>query len=249
MMKYEVFVFGESYGTVEQYILGQTDDEYLFLVKSSLFGTGETVSYELSAKRTMVTLTGKAEIQTIDGMKALSTGEYTIKQGGMTITAKAYFDQSSGLTYRTEIKMAGMVQELIEYEVVTQTSYKESEAIGTAYEYVSYHDGLKLDAKIKCVADGQDGKYWIALDHDLSTTGTEYFLSDYPQGLPADAEKTDTTALIDTIDGKVTVQILKYTSDAGEQFTFYIDSESLIIYRMNVKIGADEWSFDLTKKP
>ncbi|MCL2032236.1 MAG: hypothetical protein FWG96_03085 [Methanomassiliicoccaceae archaeon] len=250
-MKYEVSMGGETLGMFEIHFIGQNADEYLIMEKE-VEDASTTTAYRMSPKGgTPVKVTGTEELDTIDGKKTLQIQEFTQQVSGMTAQVKAYVDPSNGLPYKEEISLLGMsmTQILVGYELKWQTSYKESKSVGMTYDYVCKVEGLTLDAKIVCVADCVDDQYGVMYDFTAYGGGTTYFISDFPQGLPVDAEHKGGTTAITTIDGDISVELWEYVDPIdGTKLYFYIESDTHIIYRFVVDFSVAELVFDLTKK-
>jgi hypothetical protein len=126
-------------------------------------------------------------------------------------------------------------------------SYEPSGAIGMTYTYSGKVGSNLYAGKVVCVADCLNGKYGIK--YDLGGAST-YFLSDYPQGLPTDAENTVTTETISTFEGNKTLQKWTYETLDGDVM-FYVEASSHIVYRFvwpdsNIEDGI---VFNLTQKP
>ncbi|MDR1954389.1 MAG: hypothetical protein LBP82_00330, partial [Candidatus Methanoplasma sp.] len=236
---------------LEQYCIGQNADEYFIMVKDVEDDEVTSTTFQMTPKKIKdLKKTGEADIETMDGRKHLDILEYTTETNGALTQVKAYVDPSNELVYRIELKLLGftMIEDLTEYILKWQTSYKESKSIGKTYEYECKMEGFVFDAKITCVADCLDDQYGVVYDFTLFGGGKAYFLSDDPQGLPTDAEDTGETTTLSILDEEVSVEKWKYT-DAGSEIVFYYEPNTHVIYRFVVSSAIIELVFDLTKKP
>ena len=250
MMKYEVYYNDVLSETQEQTVVGQNADSYLFSVK--IFTTTQSYKlYSLEAKSSPsdMEMTGTESMETMDGLKTLEVWKYT-KNG---YQVKSYIDALTGLSYK-DVAIVGTIEEkhiLIDYEIVTQTSYKQSKSIGKTYEYaIEVAPGISYKAELKCVADCLDNQFGVMYDFSSINLGEVYFLSANIQGLPTDAINTGATTTLSTIDGDVTVQVWGLTIAEGFSMTFFYDAETKLVYKFVVSITTlGDLPFELTKKP
>lgn len=187
---------------------------------------------------------GTAEIDTMDGLRSV---EIWSTDGGKT--NRAYYDAETGLGYlhETDTEDGVFTQKLVDYEFKWQKSYKESKSIGKTYKYVDKATGLSME--IRCIADCLNGQFGIIYDFSALGWEDEYFLSDYAQGLPANATDREEPAYISTIDGKKTVQSWDWEDGI---ITFGYEPRSHIIYVVLIPLGEeedDQYYFELSKKP
>ena len=249
MMKYEIYTNDVLSETQEQKILGQNADSYFFVV-DAVAGKQTYKLYLMDTKSPPKDMkqTGTTEMDTIDGRMTVAIWEYT-KDG---IAWKSYASPSTGVSYLHEGTQAGVKikQVLVDYDLVMQTSYKQSKSIGTTYEYtMEVLPGYNYKTELKCVADCLDDQFGVKYDFSSWNGGELYFLSASPKGLPTDATDTKKTATLSTIDGSVTAQIWGLTIDESLSMDFYYDDDTQIVYRFVLKVAEGDLSFDLTKKP
>jgi hypothetical protein len=243
VMTYSLSLAGKPTGELKIEIIGQNANEY-FIKQTAVFGLEGFYGYGVDYKTLPAgaVKTGTGQFETNFGTKTLEIWEYTDPSG---TTVKAYIDPTSNIMYKGESEISGLaaIYTLKGSEIKWQDSYTESGAIGKTYKY-SAPGGY--GGEITCVADCMGGKYGIK--YDLKA-GPTYFLSNYPQGLPADAEDKETTEVISTIDGDKTLQKWVYES-LSQGTTFYVDPSTHIVYRFVVPIGSGESvTFNLTTKP
>jgi hypothetical protein len=250
MMVYERSVEGESYGTLELYIVGQNKDEYFAMAKQ-VIGESITTAYELSSKRTALKIIGTEDRETIDGTMKLTVCEYSFDVSGTKVQVKAYIDMSNGLVYEEEITAGGAteVRVLKDYDLKWQDSYKESSQIGKTYKYILKYSGYEISVELKCVADCENDQYGMVYDFIYSIYPDLYFVCDGPEGLPADAEYVGTNTLTDTIDGDVATQMFELTDVYGGKWTFYYEPDSKMVYEIIINHSGVVLTIKLTEKP
>ena len=187
---------------------------------------------------------GTEERQTFEGKKTLQVWEYTVNG----VKVKTYINPANGLDYYTEYykSTATETYTLKYYDLKKQTSFTPSNSIGKTYEYAGIdQDDNEYTAKLKCVADCTGGKFGVELSGSFST----YFYSNYMQGLPTTAVKTETVTLNFTLDGAVTVEKWKYEIQSGYMM-FYVNPTTHVIHAFAIYFDdGDAILFELTKKP
>jgi hypothetical protein len=248
-------MFTEGNAIIE--LLGQNADSYFTKTTVTMLvpiGTSSVqmtyYEYTLSLKEDLgvpdgAVKTGTIQIDTMDGKKTLDKWENS------DTGEVHYIDPSSGIPYGGEMLMDEEVVtlKLTQYNIAEQEkgSYTPSNAIGMTYTYSGKVGSYTYAGKVTCIADCSNGKYGIK--YDLGGAST-YFLSNFPQGLPTDAENTGATTSFTTIDGNKTLQEWTYGSINGD-VTFYVEASSHIVYRFvwpdsNIEDGI---VFNLTQKP
>ena len=230
VLEYDQLVNGEYNATLKAEYKGQNADEYF--VKIS-YGNVYEYGMEPKGMPDGAKKTGTAQLDTILGNKTVDVWEYT--EDGIAV--KAYADQSNPvLAYKQEWTQSGYSVELVlsSFEPVWQTSYEESEDIGTEYTYIISYGGYSYDRKMVCIADCLDGKYGVSYDVSNFRDGIEvqYYLSNYPEGLPSDAIKVGNMTTIVLLNGE-NQQVEKWTMSVPGKITssFYCDPVTHIVYR------------------
>ena len=250
VIKYDRTINGKESGILEETLIGQSADEYFFMVKGVVGGTA-TTEYTATSKKSPenAELMGTTELDTKDGLKTLQIWEYTTTSIAGPFDVTVYVDPEIGVSYKEEMTGVVLGEEYTEVRILTafepvwQKSYKESKAIGKTYEYAFFVGGVPIPIKIECVADCLDDQYGIMYDFTLIQSDLKlYYLSDNIQGLPTDAVNTGETAPLTTIDGEVSAEIF---TDPYGVLTLYYEPDTHIIYRIIIL----EVNFDLTKKP
>ncbi|MCL2296153.1 MAG: hypothetical protein FWC29_03620 [Methanomassiliicoccaceae archaeon] len=244
VMEYDRLKGTTKIGTYEIRIIGQNSDEYFVSGTTKTIGsTISTLEYGLDSKGTPAgaVKSGTITLDTMHGEKTLDIWTY---EG-----SKFYIDPSSGIQYGGEIMEDGSVVtlKLTIYSPVWQTSYKESNAIGKAYEYSGTSSiGLVYSSKIECVADCLSGQYGVKFAGIL-------LLSNNPQGLPLIATNTgDPLRAIDTIHGSKQVQKWTFTMGGDTDYVVYYDPVSHIVYGFAIPDPTDSTTLlylDLKKVP
>ena len=249
MLRYEVSVDGEAGGIYERHGIGQNMDEYFFLTKT-INKDSEEILYRLALKDVRdergARMAQTVTIDTIDGRKSLEVWEYLSSNYGGEAQVKAYVDPSNGLEYRLEVKTSDetIVYTLIKYRLEWQELYLPTHHIGMSSEYASVGTGTPVKAEIRCVADCEDGRYGVRLEQGSNVL---HFVSELPHGVPHNAVRTGDTATLTSLDGNVSVELLKYVHGSGE-IIFYVDPDTNIIYRFS-QTGPGGQTFDLVVKP
>jgi len=196
---------------------------------------------------------GDDTIDTKFGPKDVEIWEYTQTQDGSSMFTKAYVDPTyKWLVYLGEITDSGgntTTYTLQDYNIVLQTSYSESNAIGKTYQYSFLTGTYTFPAYVTCIADCLNGQYGMMYDFSKLISGEViYYLSDNIQGLPVDAYTNgETSKLTGTIDGDVSVQIW-YLKDI-QALSFYYESKSHVIYEIVITPPSGSPAvFSLVKK-
>jgi hypothetical protein len=244
-LRYDVFIDGEKVDTYEDEFVGLSDTGYLF--RSTWNGDEPYYWFSHFYEDVGGEVTDIVEWETMDGIQTVEVWEYSFVEDGVEYWEKTYYCPDNAIVYEREFNGGGQIEihKLIHYKV-DYMPYKESDEIGTTYEYVC-KDGH--EAKIVCVADGIDGTYGIFYDI-IGLKWLVYSLSDNPQGLPLDAtDMKETVTLEDTIDGDVSVGLWSYIDPDNVTFTFYCDPDSKVIYRFITNEEGVEHMFDLVKAP
>ncbi|MCL2148928.1 MAG: hypothetical protein FWH47_06290 [Methanomassiliicoccaceae archaeon] len=252
VLEYDLLAFDMPLGTMEVEYIGQSADLYFIKITQSVQGIGETSAYSVDPKGVPdgAKKTGTAQIDTILGKKTADVWELT-ERG---VTVKTYVDQSNlVLTYRQEWTEGGMPLsiELTKYEPKWQTSYEESEDIGTEYTYVISYGGYSYDRKMICIADCLGGKYGVSYDLSNFREGDDdlgilYFLSNYPEGLPSDATKVGGIISIGTLNyGNKQVEKWSMSIAGVLDASFYCDPTTHVVYRAVFDETGTPITFDL----
>ncbi|MCL2509727.1 MAG: hypothetical protein FWF07_01425 [Methanomassiliicoccaceae archaeon] len=226
-----------TYTYVQNYV-GQNANNY-FIEETTPAGTDYYLEPKDQANKAPdgAVKIGDDTIDTKDGPKDVEIWQYTSTQSGSSTVTKAYIDPVyKWLVYLGEITNSDgttTTYTLQDYNVVLQTSYTESNAIGKTYQYSFSTGTYTFPAYVTCIADCLNGQYGMMFDFSSLQSGLViYDLSDNIQGLPLDANisggKSDLTG---TIDGNVSVQIWKFTED-NEGFSFYYEPKSHVIYEI-----------------
>jgi len=254
MMKYE-----ETSDILEgpvitvQTIIGQNNSMYFIMITSE---GSDLIQYDVSPKDDPedMEIIGTEEIDTIDGLLTLSVVTYTIPESNYgPQTVKSYVDLETGIAYKNEGTFAHpvtgeditVVQILKDYDIVLQTSYKQSKSIGKTYEYVFEIGTESFSANIVCVADCLDGQ--LGVMYDFIDGGKLYFLSDNIQGLPVDAVNTEATDELETIDGNKTLEL--WVLPVPYSMIFCYEPNTHIVYAFVMVISEEVGLvYELVKK-
>jgi hypothetical protein len=250
LMAYDTVLEGEAI-TAHMTFIGQNADEYFCELKL-LTETADLIQYtvlskDLSADENAEKINNISLATSNYGNKDVEVWKLTDNTNGVNEITFMYIDPSDGLIYRMidgEGETA-VVFDLKDHEVVWQTSYEESDAIGMTYEYSGTLASKEYTTSIKCIADCLEDRYGVSYGDSI------YFVSNYPQGLPTYAEKkTETTTLTDTIDGDVDVEIWEFNGIGGIKNTYYYDPVSHVIYRLIMpNTNGEDVTLELVRKP
>jgi len=257
VLEYDMSLFGVVvFATYKVDIVGQNADEYFIKVTQTFVEGGlEYSAYTVDSKGIPdgATRTGTTQLDTIHGSKTVNIWEQT--EDGETV--KSYVDPSNQmLMYKQEGMAEGLpiTLDLTKYEPVWQTSYEESEAIGTVYEYTTIVGGHSYDRDMVCVADITGGKYGMSFDvsnlRDTDDVGKLCYISNYPEGLPADAVKVGGIITIGAANyGNVQVEkwSMSVTNESGITIgaSFYCDPVTHTVYRAVFDESGTPITFEL----
>ena len=243
----------------QQSFIGQNANDY-FIMETSSLDPSAVPDYYLEPKKEAngvpdgAVKVGEGELDTgIDGTKNLEIWRYETTDGSGDIM-EAYLDPTyKWLVYQGTITHSdGTVSTytLTDYNMVLQSSYKESSSIGVTYGYTFTYGTQTYPAGVVCVAECLNGQYGMMYDFSAIYDGLYiYDVSDNIQGLPVDAVNTGQTSQLDTMDGTVNTQIWTITEN-GNGVTFYYGPSTHILYRLVITgTTADGIVLDLTSKP
>ena len=244
-------------GTSTMEYIGQNNDSFFVMQSYDMTMAGEPAemasSYTLVSKETGepkdAKKEGTTEINTVDGKKTVEIWSYSLDADGLEGSSKVYIDPVSAIEYRSTLEMEIQVEDEVvvlrmvaEYagsDVVYQKSYKQSDNIGKKFEYNMVIAGEGFSYVVECVADCKDGKYGMSETMTIGETSmTEYLLADTPQGLYVGAANpSNVTQEVNTIDGKLTLEIWSGTYEGVEMY-FALSSDTGIIYLIEAYSGS-----------